>query len=202
MDGSERLKDILGFLQTCDRFKSVRRGAYLADGSRHETDAEHAWHMSLFALLLQREARFPLDSGRVLELIALHDLVEIEAGDTFAHDAAGRRGKRAREEAAADRLFAQLPGDLRERVRGRWDEYEAGQTLETRFARAIDKLQACAQNVFAGGRVWRERGVTERMSRAYNRDAMALDPSLAAAFEALYQRASREQLWSPERATG
>lgn len=185
MEGSERLKDILGFLQTRDRFKSVRRGAYLAAGGRHETDAEHAWHMSLFALLLQREVRFPLDSARVLELIALHDLVEIEAGDTFA-----------REEAAADRLFAQLPGDLRERVRGRWDEYEAGQTPEARFARAIDKLQACAQNVFAGGRVWRERGVTERMSRAYNRDAMALDPSLAAAFEALYARAGRERLWS------
>jgi putative hydrolase of HD superfamily len=121
--------------------------------------------------------------------------VEIYAGDTFGYDAAARRDKPQRESAAADRLFAVLPADLAATVRGWWEEYEAARTPEARFAKAVDRLQVLAQNVFSQGQMWRERGVTETMSRAKSEEAIAFDPWVAQAFEALYRRAHREDLW-------
>ena len=179
-----------------DRFKSVYRASYLTDGSRREGDADHAWHMCLFAMLLHNESDLEPDLGRVLELCLIHDLVEIEAGDTDAHDVEGRKDKHEREERAADELFSLLPEDLGRWLRGLWAEYEEARTPEARFARAMDRLQALAQNVFGGGRSWRERGVTEEMTRTLNTvGALDRDPSLAPAFEALLGRARRERSW-------
>lgn len=195
MLNSERFTKILDFLETVDQLKIVYRAAYLSDQSRHESDAEHTWHMSLFALLLYQEMNRELDIAHVLKLILVHDLVEVYAGDTFAHDPTGYFDKQAREEAAANQLFSLLPKDLQILTYSWWQEFENAQTLEAQFAQAMDRLQAFAQNIFSAGRVWHERSVTETMSRKRNQAAMVFDPALADIFEALYQRATREHLW-------
>lgn len=112
MSDTKRLSHILDFLLLTDRFKTIERKGYIADGSRRETDAEHTWHMGLFALLLHKELSFDVDIGRVLTLVLIHDLVEIHAGDTYAYDDAGCAGQAEREALAAEKLFAELPADL------------------------------------------------------------------------------------------
>ncbi|MGH2811821.1 MAG: HD domain-containing protein [Actinomycetota bacterium] len=195
MSGSDRIERILGFLETLDRFKSVYRAAYLTDGSRNESDAEHSWHLAMYALLLHEGTGLEVDLGRTLELILVHDLVEIYAGDTPLHGLEGHEDKQARESAAADRLFATLPTDVERAIRERWQEFENGESPEARFAGALDRLQAFAQNVFTAGRVWRHYRVTEDVSRSRNERAMNLDPSLREIFEALYERAARDRMW-------
>lgn len=198
MEDITRLDRILRFLEISDQLKTIERACYLTTAEGLETDADHTWHTGLFALLLHRDLADDVDLGHVLALLTVHDLVEIYAGDTFGYDAAGRRDKSQREAAAADRLFCVLPADLAALMRGWWEEFEATRTPEARFAKAMDRLQVLAQNVFTHGRMWRERGVTEVMSRTKNREAMAVDPWLAQAFEALYQRAGQEQLWGAD----
>jgi len=193
---SERITKIISFLETIDQFKSIYRAAYLANQHRHESDAEHAWHTSLFALLLYKEVAFEVDIAHILKLILIHDLVEIYAGDTFVHDAKGYLDKSKREQLAANKLFSLLPEDLQTLVHGWWQEFEAAKTPEAQFAQAMDSLQGFAQNLFGGGRVWQERQVTEAMSRSRNQDAIALDPALAEVFQALYQKAKHENLWA------
>ena len=195
MEESSRLDRVLRFLEIGARFKEIERATYLANGQRLESNAEHAWHAGLLALLLHPDLARDTDIGHVLALLTVHDLVEIYAGDTFGYDAAARRDKPQREAAAADRLFAVLPADLAATVRGWWEEYEAARTPEARFAKAVDRLQVLAQNVFSHGRMWRERGVSEAMSRAKSEEAIAFDPWVAQAFEALYRRARQERLW-------
>lgn len=192
-----RFDKILSFLETIDQFKVIYRAAYLCDHSRNESDAEHTWHVCLFALLLHQEMSFNVDIAHVLKLILVHDLVEIYAGDTFAHDVAGYLDKSVREQAAAEKLFALLPEDLQILVHGWWEEFEAQETPEAKFATAMDRLQGFAQNLFGGGRVWQERQVTEAMSLKRNQQAIAIDPGLAEVFQILYQRATDEQLWTP-----
>lgn len=137
---AERLQRLLSFLEVLDRFKSVYRASYLSDGSRREGNADHAWHMCLFAMLLYEESDLGPDLRRVLELCLVHDLVEIVAGDTDAHDIAGQKDKREREERAADELFSLLPEDQGRWLRGLWDEYEEARTPEPRFAQVMDRL--------------------------------------------------------------
>lgn len=187
----ERLEQIQQFLVECDRFKTVLRRNYIVDGSRLENDAEHSWHMALYAVLLQGEVGLEVDLARVLPMILVHDLVEIDAGDTFAYDTAAQQDQAAREQAAADRLFGLLPDDLGRHVRGLWEEFEAGETTEARFARALDRLQAFAQNVASGGKAHREHGVSRPQTRQRMAEALAADPVLERLVEALYDRADR-----------
>jgi putative hydrolase of HD superfamily len=156
--------------------------------------------MAIYALLLHRETAISLDIGHVLELVLTHDLVEIYAGDTYAHDWAAREAARASEAEAAVRLFSQLPPDLGLELRGWWEEFEGGATSEAAYARAVDRLQAFAQGVFSGGRSWRERGVTEAMTLRLNESAMGVDPAIRAAYESLYERARRLELFASTRA--
>lgn len=199
MIDAARLTTILHFLETIDQFKMIYRSNYISNQSRHENDAEHTWHMAMFALLLHQELSVEIDIEQTLKLILTHDLVEIYAGDTPAYDDLGRLDKEQREEQAAQALFAQLPEDMRLQIYDWWREFEEGRTPEARYARAVDKLQAFAQNVFAQGRNWREHGVTAEKSRAYNHIAREFDPVLTQAFELLYQRAAGEQLWPEQR---
>lgn len=191
-----RLTRILHFLETIDRFKLIYRANYLSEQSRHENDAEHTWHMAMLALLLQNELDVAIDIEHTLKLILTHDLVEIYAGDTPAFDAIGNLDKEKREEQAAHLLFAQLPEDLHDQIYGWWKEFEACQTPEARYARAVDKLQSFAQNIFSQGRNWRENGITAEQSRVINRASREFDPALTQVFELLYQRGIDEQLWS------
>jgi putative hydrolase of HD superfamily len=185
----ERADAILGFLALADRLKSVeRRGrVVLPDGAtRRENSAEHCWSLALIGTLLHGDVSQPLDLGRALMMVAIHDLVEIEAGDTFAYDAAGRATQAAREAAAAETVFALLPEDLGARLRALWEEFEAGETPEARFAMACDRMQGFLQNVLSGGIAWREHGVTRRDTLPRMEPAMAVDPVFAALIGRLY----------------
>lgn len=154
------LRRQLTFIVEVDRMKAVLRQSPVAAVARRENDAEHSWHLALMAIVLAEHAREPVDIGRVVELLILHDLVEVYAGDVSVHDEAGRVGQVAREQAAADRLYALLPDEQGARLRAAWDEFEAHVTPESRFARAMDRFQPLLLSWMAGGREWIEEGVT------------------------------------------
>lgn len=158
-----RIDSLLGFLALADRLKTVeRRGLVpLPDGSlRRENSAEHCWSLALVALLLHREVAAELDLGHALSMIAVHDLVEVEAGDTYAYDPAGRATQAERETAAAAVVFGALPADLGTRLRALWEEFEAGETPTARFANALDRLQPLLANMANQGGSWRSARVT------------------------------------------
>lgn len=143
-----------------DRLKATLRQTTLIDGSRQENSAEHSWHLAMMALLLAEYSAEPVDLTRVLEMVLVHDVIEIDAGDTFCYDARANLDKDTRERMAAERLFGLLPADQGEALRGAWEEFEAGATAEARFAVALDRLQPLLQNCHAEGGTWRRHGIT------------------------------------------
>ncbi|MFD3694882.1 HD family hydrolase [Streptomyces sp. NPDC058646] len=159
----DRLRRQIEFVIEVDRLKNVFRQSPLLAADRKENDAEHSWHLALMTLVLAEYADEPVDTSKVLALVLVHDLVEIYAGDTPLYDTAGAAGQEAREQRAADRLFALLPGDQQERFRALWDEFEARVTPEARFAKAMDRLQPLLLNYGNEGGTWRTPGVTEEV---------------------------------------
>ncbi len=157
----ERLGEQLRFVHEIDRLKVVLRQTTLLDGSRRENSAEHSWHLAMMAVALGEYAPPETDLNRVITMVLLHDIVEIDAGDTFVYatDAEIARARRA-ERAAADRIFALLPDDQARRLRAAWDEFEQRRTVEARFARALDRLQPILANYHTGGGTWLRHGVT------------------------------------------
>lgn len=190
----DRLQRILDFLEFADRFKFVERRGYLSGGERRENDAEHSWHMALVAMVLHGELEDPasVDLGKALRLILVHDLVEIEAGDTYAYDDAAIEGQEEREQRAADRIFGLLPDDLGAELRALWEEFEARETPEARFAKACDNFQGFMQNVISGGRAWRENGVGREDTRRRTDFPRTVDPAFDALLTRLYARTDRE----------
>lgn len=163
----DRLGRQIDFLLELDKAKSIVRRSYVTDGSRRENDAEHMWHLALFVLVLAEHADEPLDVVRVLKMVLVHDIVEIDAGDTFLYDDHLRASKVERELAAAERLYGLLPADQAVELREIWDEFEARATPEARFAASIDRLQPVLLNLATEGRTWREHGLTaDRVRRA------------------------------------
>jgi putative hydrolase of HD superfamily len=155
-----RLAAQIAFLVEADRLKTILRRTPLADGSRLENSAEHSWHVALTAMVLLEYAPPGIDAGRVLELVVIHDLVEIDAGDTFAYaPAADIATKASREQAAAERIFGLLPAEQGISIRALWDEFEAHATPEARFANALDRFQALLLNYRSGGGSWTGHGV-------------------------------------------
>lgn len=155
----ERLKKQMEFIQEVDKLKNIGRQSYLTDGKRKENDAEHSWHLALMAVLLSEYAPKEVDVLRVISMVLIHDLVEIDAGDTYAYDTKGNKTKRAREEKAADRIFNILPQDQAKLIRELWEEYEANETPEANFANALDRTQPIMLNHASGGKAWAEHGV-------------------------------------------
>ncbi len=195
----ERLEQLYGFLALADRLKHVpRRGQTVQpDGTlRAENSAEHCWNAALVALLLHGEDPEAPDLATVLAMIVAHDLVEIEAGDTFAFDEAGQLTQAARELAAADVVFGALPADLGRQLRGLWEEFEAGETPAARFAMACDRAQGFLQGVLSGGH-WYQVGVTEAISRRRMDPASAVAPPFRAMIEDLYRRAREAEMFAP-----
>ncbi|NOG72318.1 HD domain-containing protein [Roseicella sp. DB1501] len=187
-----RAEALLGFLALADRLKTVeRRGRVVlpGGGTRRETSAEHSWHLALLALLLHREVAAEIDLGRALAMIAVHDLVEIEAGDTYAYDPAACATQAEREAAAAAIVFGGLPPDLGTWLRGLWEEFEAGTSPEARFAMGCDRLQGFLQNTLSDGLAWKEHGVRRADTAGRMDPARAVDPVLAQLIERLYDRA-------------
>lgn len=158
---TERLSQQLAFITEIDKLKSVLRRTLLQDGSRVENSAEHSWHLAMMALVLLEYAPEGTDLSHTVKMLLVHDIVEIEAGDTFAYDAQANLDKDARERAAADSLFGLLPSPQGLELRSLWDEFEAGETREARFANALDRLQPFWHNFHTQGGTWRLHGVTK-----------------------------------------
>jgi len=165
----ERLNQQIGFIVEIDKLKQIFRQTLLLADQRRENDAEHSWHLTLMAVLLaEYAAAEDLDILRVVKMLLVHDLVEIDAGDTFAYDAEAHRDKEEREVRAAERIFNLLPSDQAREVRRLWDEFEARQTPEARYAAALDRLQPVLLNLHGGGGGWRLHGITKAQVIAYN----------------------------------
>lgn len=166
---AQRLPRQMDFIRETDKSKQIIRQTYLADGSRKEDDAEHAWHLALMAMLMSEYANEPVDQLKVIKMVLIHDLVEIDAGDTYAYDDAGNSTKRERELKAADRIFNLLPPDQAAQLRALWDEFEANETPEARFALSLDKIQPLLLNDASNGNSWKEHGV--KLSQVLKRNA-------------------------------
>ena len=156
----ERLEKQLAFALEIDKEKNVFRQTHLSGHGRNENDAEHSWHMAVMAYLLREYANEPVDIGKVMLMCLIHDIVEIDAGDTYAYDEAGKKTQKAREDAARERLFSLLPEDQKAELTALFDEFNARQTPEARFARAMDNLQPLILNHSNGGDDWKEHDVS------------------------------------------
>lgn len=155
----ERLEQQFAFIQEIDKEKFIGRQTYLTGAERKENDAEHAWHMALMTILLSEYANEEIDVLKTVTMLLLHDIVEIDAGDTYAYDTEAKKTQRQREEACADRIFGMLPKDQQEKLRGLWEEFEARETPEAKFARVMDNLQPMMLNAATDGKAWEEHGV-------------------------------------------
>jgi putative hydrolases of HD superfamily len=173
----ERLAAQLRFVVEVDRLKTIVRQSPLVAAERRENDAEHSWHLALMVILLAEHADEPVDVGRTVQLVVVHDLIEIYAGDTPLYDTAGAETQAERERAAAERLFGLLPADQARHLRDLWDEFEARETPEARFAKAMDRLEPLLLNWMSRGGTWRTPGVTADVVRA--RKSVIADASAA-----------------------
>lgn len=156
----ERLKKQLDFILEIDKEKNILRQTHLSGHGRRENDSEHAWHMAIMAYLLRDYANTSVDITKVMLMCLIHDIVEIDAGDTYAYDAEGLKTQKAREDAAKERIFSLLPEDQKKELVALFDEFEDFATPESKFAHAMDNLQPLLLNNSNGGGDWREHGVS------------------------------------------
>ena len=156
----ERLQKQLDFILEIDKEKNIFRQTHLSGHGRNENDAEHAWHMAIMAYLLQEYSNEKIDVARVMLMCLIHDVVEIDAGDTYAYDAEGLKTQKAREEAAKERMYSMLPEDQKADLVAIFDEFEERKTPEAKFARALDNLQPLLLNHSNGGGDWKNHDVT------------------------------------------
>ena len=156
---NERLENQLDFFREIDKEKFIGRQTYLTDGERKENDAEHAWHMAIMTVLLSEYANEKIDVLKTVMMLLIHDLVEIDAGDTYAYDEEGKKTQREREEKAAKRIFGLLPEEQGEKLMALWEEFEAYETPEANFAHTMDNIQPVMLNDATDGKAWLEHGV-------------------------------------------
>ena len=173
MNEQETLRGQLDFILECDKMKNILRQTMLADYSRRENDAEHSWHLALAAMVLKPYCIFPVNMDRVLSMAAVHDLVEIYAGDTFAYDEKGYEDKEEREENAARKLFSLLPEDQAQEFYGLWREFEDCNTDDSRFTNAVDRFQPFLNNTVTAGHTWRLHSVAR--SQVLKRTALSME---------------------------
>ncbi|MDD6396120.1 MAG: HD domain-containing protein [Firmicutes bacterium] len=154
-----RIEQQFDFIREIDKEKLIERQTYISSGERKENDSEHAWHLAMMTILLSEYSNEQIDVLRTVTMVLLHDIVEIDAGDTYAYDDTAALDKREREQTAADRIFALLPDDQAVKLRGIWEEYEARETPEAKFAHTMDNIQPAMLNDATDGRAWEEHGV-------------------------------------------
>lgn len=172
---NERLKKQLEFALEIDKEKNVFRQTHLSGHGRNENDAEHAWHMAVMAYLLKEHSDEKIDISKVMIMCLIHDIVEIDAGDTYAYDSEAKKTQAEREEKAKERLFSMLPDDQKAELTSLFEEFEKQSTAEARFARAMDNLQPLILNNSNGGSDWKEHGVTE--TQVYGRQGSTKNAS-------------------------
>ena len=165
---NERLKKQKEFLLEVDKMKQIYRQTHIRGGKRQENDAEHSWHLALMAFVFADYANEKIDVLKTMKMVLLHDVIEIDAGDTYAYDTEGNKTKRERELKAADRIFGLLPAEQAAEYRGLWDEFEAMETAEAKFANMLDKVQPLLLNDASGGKSWAEHGVKKSQVMARN----------------------------------
>lgn len=171
----DRLKKQMDFILEVDKMKKIGRQTYLSDASRKENDAEHSWHLAVMVMLLTEHANTEIDVLKTMKMVLIHDIIEIDAGDTYAYDTKANGTKRAREEKAADRIFHILPADQEKELRALWEEFEEGETAEAKFAGALDKVQPIMLNDASNGLAWREHGV--KKEQVVNRNSRTAEGS-------------------------
>ena len=157
----KRFEKQMAFILEADKEKNILRQTHLSGGGRQENDAEHAWHMAMMIYLLQEYANEPIDLAKTMMMALIHDIVEIDAGDTYAYDETAMASQAERERLAADRIFGLLPDDQRDELRALFEEFEAGETAEAKCARTMDNLQPLMLNNSNNGGDWREHQVTK-----------------------------------------
>lgn len=176
---NKRLERQIRFILEVDKLKTIQRQTLITDASRQENDAEHSWHLALMALVLGEYAKDEaIDILHVIRMVLVHDLVEIDAGDTYCYDSDGHADKAERENAAAERIFNLLPADQAGEFRALWDEFEAAESAEARFANALDRLQPLMHNAFTNGRMWKKHGIRKSQVVRRNRKIDAGAPDL------------------------
>lgn len=171
--GNMRLDQQLKFTAEIDQMTSVYRRTLLISGERRENDAEHSWHIAVMALLFKEYCVEEPNVERAIKMCVVHDLIEIYAGDTFAYDPQGNESKAGREKAAADRLFAQLPPEQGAEIRALWEEFDAAETTDSKYAACLDRIQPFLHNTLTEGHTWRNGGAVR--SQVENRMAIVRD---------------------------
>lgn len=202
MEIDARLQKQLNFILELDREKNIFRQTHLSGHGRRENDAEHAWHMAIMAYLLREYANTPVDVGKVMLMCLVHDVVEIDAGDTYAYDAAARKTQKAREDAAKARIYGLLPADQRDALTALFDEFEADETPEAHFAHAMDNLQPLLLNHSNDGGDWKAHDVTAAEVYARQKRTAAGSAALYALTDAILQENIRKGNLPPARAPG
>lgn len=157
----ERFEKQLAFILKADKEKNIFRQTHISGYVRRENDAEHAWHMAMMLYILKEYSNEEFDVAKAMMMALIHDIVEIDAGDTYAYDAQALETQKEREERAADRIYGLLPDDQRDELRALFEEFEAGETAEARFAKTMDNFQPLLLNDSNGGADWREHNVTK-----------------------------------------
>lgn len=190
----ERFTRQIQFLVEMDKMKNIYRQTRVLHEDRAENDAEHAWHLAMLALVLSEYANEPVDLKKVLATVLIHDVVEIDAGDTYAYDEAGNATKAEREQKAADRLFGLLPEDQAQEMRRLWDEFEANETPEAKFANALDRVQPLMLNYCKHGESWKTHGTKREQVENRNRLVHEGSGVLSDFVYELIRRASEEGL--------
>lgn len=187
---NERLKKQLDFMLELDKMKNIYRQTYVLHEDRKENDAEHSWHLAILAFMLEEYAAKPIDTLKVIKMVLLHDVVEIDAGDTYLYDEEGYKSKAEREEKAAQRIFGLLPDDQRDEYYALWREFEDDITYESRFASILDRMQPLLLNYTKGGIAWKEHGVHKEQVLSRNRPYFDASHELAEVIESVIEDAA------------
>lgn len=156
---SERLRKQIEFMIEIDKLKNIYRQTYVLNENRKENDSEHSWHLAMLVFLLSEYSKEPVDVLKVIKMVLIHDIVEIDAGDTYCYDEEGYKTKEIREMKGAERIFGLLPDDQRDELFSLWREFEENQTAESRFANVIDRVQPIILNYTNSGKAWQEHGI-------------------------------------------
>ena len=175
----ERLKKQLDFMLELDKMKNLYRQTYVLHEDRKENDAEHSWHIAILAFLLAEYANEPIDVTHVMKMVLLHDVIEIDAGDTYCYDTEGYKSKAEREEKAARRIFGLLPDDQRDEFYALWREFEDSETADARFAAVLDRIQPLMLNYTKGGISWQEHGIAKEQVLNRNKEYFSSSDKLA-----------------------
>jgi putative hydrolase of HD superfamily len=195
----ERFEKQLAFLKEIDKLKNVVRRTRLLDDSRYENDAEHGWHLAIMAIVLAEYANSQrLDVSKVVRMALIHDLVEIDAGDTFLYDHDLQRQKRANESRAAERIFGLLPSDQAKAFSDLWEEFEARKTPEARFAASLDRFEPIIQNALTHGHAWQRHGISREQAEATNKHIKDGSKDIWEYVRKIYDECERQGFFAPE----